>query len=252
MVVDWLFVKSTVYALCRMWCGLNQITKSWSKTLNVKRKAIRLYKVMVSLHGYSCLCENTAVIPEPPQWHYPRYSHSGHHGTPSTRTFPSTTERRREGQNEILHWESSRVSLKVLQACEVKVKHRKGQNRQREICRNQRWNVRVLDPLTMSHRGKKLNKEKKKKFEEQKKEPKFQKERCQKRKMRKGWWKRSREDADLCCAFLISKNGFHPFVDNIFKANLSAALSALTSQGDWLQVYYSGMDLLTNQGWSCL
>lgn len=162
---------------------------------------------MVSLHGYSCLCENTAVIPEPPQWHYPRYSHSGHHGTPSTRTFPSTTERRREGQNEILHWESSRISLKVLQACEVKVKHRKGQNRQREICRNQRWNVRVLDPLTMSHRGKKL---------------------------------------------YISKNGFHPFVDNIFKANLSAALSALTSQGDWLQVYYSGMDLLTNQGWSCL
>lgn len=110
------------------------------------------------------VCVRTLLWSQSHQWHYPRYSHSVQHGTPSTRTFPGT-ERTQEGQNEILH-----TTERLPEFLSKSYRHVR-----------RRWNIRkektgrerfvetkdeinsILEPLTMSHTEKTPNKEKQKK-----------------------------------------------------------------------------------------
>lgn len=190
---------------------------------------------MISRHGYSCLCENTVVIPEPPESHYPRYSHSGQHSTPSTRTFPRTTERRREGQNEILRTTErlpeflSKTCRRVRRRWDI----RKEKTGSESFVVTKAEMTEFCNPWQCHIQGKiEINKKKKQKliFAEQKKEPKSQKERWRKRKMRKSWWKGSGEDGELFCSFFISKNYGRALGPSM--SSPSAAPSALTSKDD--------------------
>lgn len=159
------------------------------------------------------------LIPEPSEWYYPRYSHSGHRGTLG-RYFKYQNlskynrERKRRTKWNTTHSSSffqEEVSLSVedLPKCEEKeeVTSQKGKKTEGErFVGTKEWNDRVPELMTTSHtrENKKPKKEKQNKPKKEYMKNRTKGADVRKRKMRTSRWKKKiKDDKDTACTLEI-------------------------------------------------